>query len=185
MDAGAIHLVQADMRRFDMPTLLPGVAAGGFGLIYIAINSFLHLPTTEDQIACLTTLRRHLAPGGTFVVDVFNPETKETYPADGRLELLGSFTNPTTGNRVLRFSSTTEDRTTQSRNYLHIYDEMQPDSTIKRLVAEFGLRYIYRYEMAMLLDKAGLGIEALYGSHDFDDYTGSSDHMIFICKQKY
>ena len=185
MDAGEIHLVQADMRRFDMPTLLPGVASGGFGLIFIAINSFLHLPTPEDQIACLSTVRRHLAPGGTFVIDVFNPEMKDSFPSDGRLELLGSFTNPATGNRVLRFSSTTEDRTTQSRSYLHIYDEMLPDKNITRLIAEFSLRYIYRYEMALLLDKAGLGVEALYGSHDFDDYAGNSDHMIFVCKAKY
>jgi len=61
-----LRLVHAPMQRFDL---------GGdrFGLVYSAFRAFQHLYTVEDQLACLACIRRHLAPGGRFAFDVFQP----------------------------------------------------------------------------------------------------------------
>jgi hypothetical protein len=46
-----------------------------------------------------------------------------------------------------------------------------------------SLRYSYRYELELLLDKAGLSVEELYGSYDFEDYGTDSSRLIFVCRR--
>ena len=57
--------MHGDMRNFDFERT--------FALVTIPFRAFQHLLTVEDQIACLTCVRRHMADDGRFIVDVFNP----------------------------------------------------------------------------------------------------------------
>ncbi len=43
-----------------------------FSLIFVAINSLLHLNRNEDLLACFNSVRRALAPEGRFLFDIFN-----------------------------------------------------------------------------------------------------------------
>src|SRR5690606_33921642 len=54
-----------DMRSFDLDTK--------FSLIYIAGNSFQHLDTTRDVIACFECVRKHLQPDGRVLIEISNP----------------------------------------------------------------------------------------------------------------
>ena len=173
------RFIQADMRDFDL------LAAKGeqFDLIFIALNSFQHLLTQADQQAFLQNVRRHLAPVGLFIIDVVNPEEKESYPADGRLELSNSFPNPQNGGIVHVLLSTTANSTEQQRHYTYFYDDTAPDGALKRKIASFSLRYTYRYELELLLDKAGLRVEELYGSTEFDEYGPGSSRLIYVCRR--
>ena len=56
------------MRNFDLDRK--------FALIFIARNSLLHLHSTEDLLAAFAAVRRHMAPGGIFAFDVFNPNVR-------------------------------------------------------------------------------------------------------------
>lgn len=170
-----VSLKQGDMRDFDL--------GQQFDFIFIALNSFQHLLTQADQLACLKTVRRHLAPAGLFIVDIYNPEEKENYPADGRLEYNGSFTNPETKQEVNIFLSTTAQPAAQIRQYTYFYDEISPEGTVQRSVARLDLRYTYRFEMELLLDKAGFSIAEFYGSHDFEEYDATSNKLIFVCRR--
>lgn len=172
------RLVQGDMRDLDEP-----LGNEEFDLIFIGANSFQHLLTQEDQLACLRSVRRHLAPAGLFIVDVFNPEEKESYPADGRLEYDGAAYNPARHSTIHVFLSTVALPAEQQRYYHYFFDETMADGTIKRTVAPLHLRYIYRYEMQLLLEKAGFIIEDLYGSHDFEEFGASSAKLIYICRR--
>jgi hypothetical protein len=56
-----------------------------FGFIFIARNSLLHLSSTQDIVATFRAVRRHLVPGGMFVLDIFNPDPAIlARPADRR-----------------------------------------------------------------------------------------------------
>ena len=61
-----LELHQADMRDFDLGRT--------FSLITCPFNAFQHLYTREDVARCLAMVRRHLAPGGRFIVDVLMPD---------------------------------------------------------------------------------------------------------------
>jgi SAM-dependent methyltransferase len=64
----SVEYVLGDMRNFDL--------GRRFALVFIARNSLLHLCSTEDILAAFAAVRRHLAPGGTFAFDVFNPDVR-------------------------------------------------------------------------------------------------------------
>jgi ubiquinone/menaquinone biosynthesis C-methylase UbiE len=170
------RLVQADMRDFDF---------GGetFDLVFIPLNSFQHLLSQADQFACLAQVHKHLAPMGRFVLTTFNPEDKENYPADGRVELDTTFTAQS-GNTIQVFLSTTAESHLQIRRYTYFFDEIGQDGTLKRTLANLRLRYTYRYEMELLLDKAGFVVEDLYGSYDFEEYGSGSGYCIYVCRNK-
>jgi ubiquinone/menaquinone biosynthesis C-methylase UbiE len=170
------RFIEADMRDFNLKD-------EQFDLIFIALNSFQHLLTQADQLAFLKAVRRHLAPAGLFIVDTYNPEDKESYPADGRLELNTVFPNPLTGGKVYVFLSTTANPTEQQRHYTYFYDDTATDGSVRRSVTSFSLRYTYRYEMELLLDKAGFTLEDFYGSYEFDEYSTGSAKLIYVCRR--
>ena len=86
-----LEWVQGDMREFDLGRT--------FDLVIIAANSLLHLHEVRDLVDCFRSVRRHLAPGGRLVFDVFNPSVRMLAQADGarrRREEL-SFVDPDRG----------------------------------------------------------------------------------------
>ncbi len=170
-----ITLVQADMREVELPQQ--------YRLAFIAINSFMHLTTPEDQLAALRTWRTLLLPGGLLVIDVDNPDPRHLLEADGRLDLQGRWFDPDTGATVLKHMSRTLDAARQLQHVLFIYDEVFPDGQMRRTLAPFQARYLYRYEGELLLDKAGFTPEQVYGSYDLDPYGSDSDRMIFVARR--
>ena len=59
---GKLHLARADMRHFELGCQ--------FQLITCPFNAFMHLYTRQDAEACLRSVKKHLAPGGRFIVDI-------------------------------------------------------------------------------------------------------------------
>ncbi|MFI1868278.1 class I SAM-dependent DNA methyltransferase [Streptomyces jumonjinensis] len=55
----------ADMANFDL--------GRQFSLVYTVASSFFLLPTQEMQVACFASAARHLADGGTFVIEAAMP----------------------------------------------------------------------------------------------------------------
>lgn len=170
-----ITLLEADMRDVQLPQQ--------YRLAFIAINSFMHLTTTEDQMAALQTWRRLLLPGGLLVIDVDNPDPRHLLEADGRLDLQGRWFDPETGATVLKHMSRTLDAARQLQHVLFIYDEVFPDGQMRRTLAPFQARYLYRFEGELLLDKAGFTPERVYGSYDLDPYGSDSERMIFVARR--
>jgi SAM-dependent methyltransferase len=172
------RFVAGDMRDLD-------AALGNeqFDFVFCAVNSFQHLLEQADQLACLQSVRKHLAPVGIFVLDCYNPEQKDNYPADGRLELVDTLPNPERGSIVHIFQSATANPTQQQRHYNFFYDETLPDGTFRRATTSFTLRYSYRYELQLLLEKAGFSITDFYGSYDFDEFGDGSDKLIYVCRK--
>ncbi|MCB0234494.1 MAG: class I SAM-dependent methyltransferase, partial [Anaerolineae bacterium] len=106
LDAGDLSdqatLLLADMREVQLEQR--------YRLAFIAINSFMHLTTMEDQLAALRTWRDALLPGGLLVIDVFNPNPQQLLEADGRVEMQGRWFDPDTGATVMKhFTRTLDD----------------------------------------------------------------------------
>ncbi len=172
------RFLQGDMRDLDQV-----VGNEEFDLIFIGLNSFQHLLTQADQLACLNAARRHLAPAGLFIIDVFNAEDKENYPSDGRLEYDRAVYLPERHTTLHVFLSTVARPAEQQRDYHYFFDETLADGTVKRTVARLTLRYLYRYELQLLLERAGFMVEDIYGSYDFEEFGAGSNKLIYICRR--
>lgn len=166
------------MRDFDL--------GREFSLITTPFRPFQHLTTVEDQIACLTTLRRHLRPGGRLVLDLFNPSIH--YLADpARLDEFGDeleFTMPD-GRRVCRRERIAgRDYFGQVQDVELIYYVTHPDGRQERLVHAFPMRYLFRFEAEHLLVRCGFEVEALYADYDKSPYGSKyPGELIFVARR--
>ena len=50
--------------------------AGTFTLVYLVANSIMNVTTQDDQLAVFANAAAHLAPGGSFVVEVIVPQLR-------------------------------------------------------------------------------------------------------------
>ena len=64
--SGTLTLAHADMRSFELHRTFP--------LVIVPFRGILSLLTVEDQTSTLLNVRRHLAPGGRLVFNVFVPD---------------------------------------------------------------------------------------------------------------
>jgi SAM-dependent methyltransferase len=164
--------VQGDMRDFDLGRT--------FDLVIIAANSLLHLHETADLLSCLRSVRAHLAPGGRFVFDVFNPSVRLLADADGvrrtRDEL--SFVDPDRGNVRVEVAETYDAAAQVTRGTWHFSTDVEPDC----VVAPLELRSIFPQELPLLLSLAGLRLVERFGDWSGRPFTGGSAIQLCICE---
>ena len=170
-----VTLVQADMRDLDLGTR--------FNLAFVVANSFMHLLSIDDQLAALARIRAHLNPGGLLVLDLFNPDLNRLLDSEGRFVLEKVMTEPETGQRVMKFFSRQADQGQQILRVTFVVDEVDGDGGVRRTLFPISLRYFFRYELELLLRHAGFVVEAIYGSHDLDEFSGDSDQLIAVARR--
>jgi len=169
-----VKLVEGDMRTFELRER--------YALAIVSINSFMHLLTTADQLAALSNVARHLKPGGRLIIDLPAGDELVHQDADARLTLERQFVDPATGHQILKQVVSRIDWATQCQELVHIYDELLADGTVKRAVVPMTLRHTFRYELALLLDKAGYTLERLYGDYDLSPYESGCPRMIAVAQ---
>ena len=72
---GRVTLHQGDLHDFNL--------GATFALIIAPFRVVQHLTTVDAQLRFLANVSRHLAPGGRFIFDVFNPRFEVLVGADG------------------------------------------------------------------------------------------------------
>ncbi len=166
--AGA-SVLRADMRSFQID--------GAFRLALMPYNTFMHLLTAEDQIAALTSVRRHLQPGAALALDLAN--AGEVYAAHEQgLTLERTFQD---GDRtVQQFSSLSLDRAAQIAHVTWQYDSVAPDGQVQRLIAPMRLRHTFPGEMRLLLERCGFGLTHLYGDYDRSPFAEGAPRMLVV-----
>ena len=154
-EAGA----ELDLRHGDMRD--PPVE-GTFPLVLVPFRSMLHMETDTDRRAVLRAIKRHLAPGGRLIFDVFAPAADDIADTHGRwIER-----EPGIWERA--------DWNQQTRTLvLRVRDE--------HAESEMSLAWLSMPEWRTLLDEEGLEVEALYGWFDRSRWVGGED-SIWVCR---
>jgi SAM-dependent methyltransferase len=173
-----VRLVEGDMRDFDL--------GREFALATVPFRPFQHLTTVEDQIACLHSIRRHLAPGGRLVLDLFNPSIPYL-AAPERLGEFGDepvFTMPDGRRMQRRFRTVERDYFNQIQHVEMIYYVTHPDGRRERLVHTFPMRHLFRFEAEHLLVRCGFTVEALYADYARRPYGSQyPGELIFVARR--
>jgi SAM-dependent methyltransferase len=158
--------------------------AGPYRLAFVMMNTFLHLSSLADQLRALRHWREHLTPGGLLLIDVFHPDVAQLAGLDGKIEWDKTWRDPQTGVTVMKYLARTLDLAEQVIHVNLIYDEIAADGQVRRTLAPFDLRYLWRFEAELLLDKAGFALEAIYGDHSMEPFGGDSDTMILVARRR-
>ena len=154
-EAGAaIDLRYGDMR--DPPV------EGTFPLVLVPFRSMLHMETDADRRAVLRAIKRHLAPDGRLIFDVFAPAADDIEDTHGRwIER-----EPGIWERA--------DWNEQTRTLVLRVRDQTAES-------EMSLAWLSMPEWRLLLAEEGYEVDALYGWFDRSPWAGGED-SIWVCR---
>lgn len=170
------RLVAADMRCFG-PDVVPTAPVW---MAFSAINTFLHMSSSDDQLAALKSVRSVLAEGGLLLLDVMTPDAAYLSSLDGRVSPEFSTQLPD-GSRLDKWVSRTHDHATQTIDTTIYFDVSRgPGGLMERIVDRYLTRYIHRFELEHLLERAGFTLLSLYGSYDLEPFNSGSERMIAL-----
>ena len=171
--AGAsVEFLEGDMREFALDR--------EFSLIIVARNSLLHLLSTADLVAALTSVRRHLAPDGVFAFDIFNPDVRRlARPAGQRFPAMEE---KTTQFGLLTVEETHDyDAATQvNRATWYVSTPDRRDAWTLPMV----LRSIFPQELPLLLSAAGLELISRFGELDRAPFGPRSRVQVCLCRRR-
>jgi SAM-dependent methyltransferase len=175
-----VTLAEGDMRNFTL--------AQRFALIYVPFRAFLHLMSSQDQIAALENIRRHLLPGGRLALNFFDPDLRliaaNSTPPSGGLHRTGEeFVDPRSGNVLIEWATIQYHQLGQEIDQYFVYDELdRRGRVVNRLYRALRMRYIFRSEFEHLLARCGFSVEALYGSWDRGPVLRPGGELIWIAR---
>jgi SAM-dependent methyltransferase len=152
-----------------------------FRFVFCAFNSFLAMLTTEDQLACLRSVREYLADDGRLVINVFAPDHKRlTSRTETQTDVER---DPETGRDMVVTNISKFNLVSQSVEAWECVDRIGDDGTVRRYPARFTLSWIHNREMHLLLRLAGYEVVAVYGGYDKRPYDYVSGTQLFVAKK--
>jgi SAM-dependent methyltransferase len=168
----AVDWVQGDMRELDLGRT--------FDLVLITGNSLLHLHEPADLVDCFRSVRRHLAPGGRLIFDVFNPSVRMLAQADGvrrRRDAL-SFLDPDRGAVQVDVADTYDAAAQVTRGTWYFSTGSEADFMVARL----DIRSIFPRELPLLVALGGLRLVERFGDWSRAPLTADAALQLCICE---
>jgi hypothetical protein len=146
--------------------------------VFVARNSLLHLTSTEDLLAALTCARTHLAPGGLFAFDVFNPNVAILARPRGRRFPVMTVTTSAFGTVTVEGTHDYSAAEQVDRGTWFISTADSPDRWVVPLV----VRSIFPQELPLLLAAAGLRLRDRFGDLSNRSFGADSPSQICLCE---
>lgn len=148
-----------------------------FALVFSATNAMQHLHDLDSVVAFLTSARNALRPGGTLIVDVFNPD-----PAKLARLPDAPYHHKSVVDRegvTLDVRATTRyDAATQVLGFTLDYLREGASVRTKRV----SMRCFFPEELLALCRLSGLDVAQRYGDYDHSPFTSRSPKQILFCR---
>ena len=168
-----IFLFHRDMRDFVFKERFP--------LVTIPFRAFLHNQTMEDQISTLHNIHRHLKPNGILALDLFVP-IYSVFASQKWQEKIeeSELSVSNSGVSILCDIRHSPEKQALSIENTYRYTCNGKPKT-KKCVMNY--RYIFRFEMELLLKQAGFLLEHVYGGFRGERYNFNSGTAVFIARK--
>ncbi len=171
---GRLQVVEGDMSDFSLPET--------FSLIFIPDRSFQGLIHSQQQEGCLRCAKRHLRPGGYFIIDVFKPyaQLDQSWVAETAVDW--EIVDPETC-RLFRRSHNRRFIDSQRQIiYPELHYEVWRDGRWCLVGEEkLQLSYFYEEQLRELLQRHGFVVEEEWGNYDGTP-MGCGPELIFVCR---
>jgi SAM-dependent methyltransferase len=171
------HLVRGDLAGFDLERQ--------FVLITIPFRPFQHLLTAEQQLGCLRSSWRHLAPGGRLIFDVFHVDPSSVFDKKWMEEREDAPATRLADGRIVRRTVRIAGfhRAAQINDVEFCWYVTHPNGRREEIHWRTALRYSYRFELEHLLARAGFRVAALYGDVNRAPFGDDSPDMILVAER--
>ncbi|WP_055491381.1 class I SAM-dependent methyltransferase [Streptomyces sp. TP-A0356] len=147
-----------------------------FALVFSATNAMQHLHDLDSVVAFLASARNVLRPGGTLILDVFNPDMaklcrvpespyhhKSVADVDGAILDVRATTSYDAAAQVLRFT----------------LDYLRDGACVR--TKKVSMRCFFPEELLALCRLAGLDVAQRYGDYDQSPFTSTSPKQLLFC----
>jgi len=169
----SISWVEADCRRFEFDRK--------FALIFMAFNSMQHLHDPGSLAALFNHVRDHLAPGGRFVFDVFNPSLAILTRDPNQRQLDRQYEDPAgRGTITLEMTAVYDDAAQVNR--MKWYFSLPGAKDFR--VEQFDVRCFFPQELDLLVRANGFEMEHKFGTFDRKAFAGGDMKQIVICQRR-
>jgi SAM-dependent methyltransferase len=159
--SSSVTVVEGDLARGDF--------GGPYRLVVLASYTISALASQDDQVACFANAARHLAPGGSFVVEAMVPRSEALATGSQRTVRVGP------GEVVLHLS-TPADPASQVADGAHVYIRDGEEPSVRPLRS----RYVWPAELDLMARLAGLRIEHRWGGWDRRPFDGQSRKHVSV-----
>jgi len=162
------RFLHGDIRDFDL--------ARRFALVFLPFNSLQNTYSIDDVLRVFERVGAHLAPGGTFVFDVFNPDLALMVARDGE--------------PVERYHGELDDG-----REVHVAEQCRYDAAGQvnrvawhyrvgeaRFAAGLDMRCFYPLERDGLVRLAGWEVLERFGDFGETPFTSASPKQILVCR---
>ncbi len=156
----SVAVTLGDFQNFDLTER--------FSLVLVVFNTFFTLTDQEAQVACFSSVSRHLLPGGRFLVEAFVPDL-------GRFDRGQRVGVVRVGLNEVRLDCSRHDAVTQSVTTQHI---VLGSGSIH--LYPLQIRYAWPSELDLMAKLVGLQLEARWDGWDCRPYTAGSKTTISV-----
>ena len=168
------RFIEDDIRSVDLQKTFP--------LVIIPFRALQHMYTVDDQIAALTSAKRHLAEDGLLVFDVFNPRF-DLLTMGGGSEIREMAWPAGTNTEVVRFFKKGDlDSVRQVYNGSFIFRTYRDGKLISEEDTPFEMGYYTHPQLQLLFKITGLDVVESFGSFDKKPLRQGASEMIFLLK---
>ena len=173
-----VRWVQGDMQAFEL--------GEKFDLIIIPGHSFQFMLTPQEQLACLTCIRRHLTPSGKLILHVSHDDHSwlgDLIEGPGTaFKLKGEYRQNSGKGSVRAWVAWSYQDDTQTASAVDAWEFVGEDGVVTELKESLPklLHCIFPFEMRHLLARAGFELEALYGDFYQHELQNTSSDMLWV-----
>ena len=167
-----IEWVEADCRQFEL--------GRKFGLIFMAFNSLQHLHDHESLRAFFAQVRKHLAKGGRFIFDAFNPSLTILARDSQKRNPLHVYEDPDGGGTITLEENSVYDDAAQVNRIKWYFS--RPGAQDFRLEA-LDMRCFFPQELDMLVESNGFKLEAKYGNFERKPFASGDPKQVVVAKE--
>jgi 2-polyprenyl-3-methyl-5-hydroxy-6-metoxy-1,4-benzoquinol methylase len=168
-----IEWVHADCRDFNLNKK--------FKLIFIPFNSMQHLHDLRSIESFFSNVKKHLAIGGVFIIDVFNPSVSILARGKQDRQKVMDLTDPQTGLKATIEETINYEIATQI-NRVKWYYSLESEKDYK--IDELNMRCFFPQELEALVKYNGFEIVSKFGNFDRDAFASESPKQILALKVK-
>ena len=176
--------VEADMRDFELGET--------FDLVLIPGHAFQNLNTTQDQVACMQCIYRHIKPGGRLVVHLDHQSVENFIwlgglagGKGGVFEAAEEFQYALTGHQVRALRAWDYEPATQTAISTTAWEEIGANGQVvdSWKTPPVRLHCVYPFEMEHLLARVGFRLENVYGDFFGHPLEDKSSNMIWVASK--
>jgi SAM-dependent methyltransferase len=167
----AARVTLADMRSFALPRR--------YARVLCAFNTFAHCATVDEQLAALGCMREHLEPDGALVLHMSYPSASLWLGPDGDPVFEVASPHPLNDHRLEMWDTRYKDIVGQSqRSVMEVREVDAAGRTVETQRLATTQRWVYRYELELLLRLAGFAGWQVFGGFEGEPLENDQQQMV-------